>query len=149
VSKRSLAARALIDAQAPVDHCTGLAIKVPLKQYYSDLGSHAKRDISVAYPDVPKGWLCVAQFAQGVSMKYAFQGQSYTWAVRATPNIDLLGTHGSCPCPGVVAATHVNIIWTESPDIYIGEGMPAAPSIWRPYYQPYNENRSKTTTRKS
>lgn len=151
VSKRSLvkkAARAIIDAQAPVDHCTVLAIKVPLKPYYSDLGSHAKHDISVAYPDVPKGWLRVAQFAQGASMKYAFQGQSYTYAVRANPNLDLLGTHGSCPCPGVVAATHANIIWTGRPDMYIGEGMPPAPSFWRPYYQPYNETQIKADYKK-
>lgn len=68
VSKRSLvkkAARALIDAQAPVDHCTVLAIKVPLKPYYCDAGSDAKHDMSVAYPDVPKGWLRVSTFCPG------------------------------------------------------------------------------------
>lgn len=146
VSKRGLVkkvAKALIDAHAPVDHCTVLAIKVSLKPYYSDLGSHAKHDISVAYPDVPKGWLRVAQYAQGANMKDAFRGQSYTYAVRANPNQDLLGTHGSCPCPGVVAATHANIIWAGRSDMTLGQSIPPAPSFWRPYYQPYNETQIK------
>ncbi|RAO73970.1 uncharacterized protein BHQ10_009982 [Talaromyces amestolkiae] len=142
VSKRSLvkkAGRAFIDAHAPVDHCTVLAIKVPLKPYYSDAGSGAKHDMSVAYPDVPKGWLRVSQFAQGASRKYAFRGQSYTYAVRANPNLVLLGTHGTCPCPGVVAATHANTIWTGRLTMTLGDSLPPAPTFWRPYYQPYNE----------
>lgn len=146
VSKRSLvkkAARALIDAQAPVDHCTVLAIKVPLKPYYSDAGSGAKHDMTVAYPDVPKGWLRVSQFAQGTSWKYAFRGQSYTYAVRANPNLDLLGIHGTCPCPGVVAATHANSIWKGRANLTLGQPIPPVPTFWRPYYQPYNETQIK------
>ncbi|ETI22664.1 hypothetical protein G647_06740 [Cladophialophora carrionii CBS 160.54] len=39
----------------PVDRCKLLAIRVPLAPYYSDRDSRGKHDISVAYPNVPKG----------------------------------------------------------------------------------------------
>ena len=63
--------------------------------------------------------------------------------MRANPNLDLLGIHGTCPCPGVVAATHANSIWKGRANLTLGQPIPPVPTFWRPYYQPYNETQIK------
>jgi len=93
----------------PVDSCSILAIRVPLKTYYSDEDSGGKHDLSVAYPDVPEGWLRLGQFAQGAKAEWAFKGTNYGVAVRINPNLML---DGHCSNPPVMPATTAESKWT-------------------------------------
>jgi hypothetical protein len=143
VTKRELvkkAARAHIHSKAPIDHCSVLAMRVPLVPYLSDADCHATNaDLTVAYPAAPTGWLRVGQFAQPSSWADAFKGQSYSWAVRSNPNLDLFEDDGDMPspCPGVVAATNCDVKWslTKAP---FGRG-PMKWGFFTPTYKPYNE----------
>lgn len=94
----------------PIDSCSVLAIRVPLKPYFSDRDSRSKHDLTVAYPDVPDGWLRVGQFAQPGKAENCFHGQSYGLAVKANPNLDL---EGPCPHPPVVAAKAATMQWNN------------------------------------
>lgn len=92
----------------PIDGCNLLAIRVPLKPYYSDRDSRGKYDISVAYPDVPKGWYAVGQFGQSAALENAFWGHSYAIAVRGNPNFEL---DADRPFPALFGATSTQRRW--------------------------------------
>jgi hypothetical protein len=92
----------------PVDSCKLLAIRVPPKPYYSDRDSRGKHDISVAYPEIPKGWYTVGQFAQSAALENSFGGKSYAIAVRPNPNFELDAEH---PVPALFGATTCQRRW--------------------------------------
>ncbi|EXJ71718.1 uncharacterized protein A1O5_05526 [Cladophialophora psammophila CBS 110553] len=102
------AIKARLAMTEPVDGCNVLAIRVPLKPYYSDRDSRGKHDISVAYPDIPKGWYAVGQFAQPAALENAFYGKSYCIAVRGNPNFDLDPDRA---CPALFGATSAKRRW--------------------------------------
>ncbi|OAP60890.1 hypothetical protein AYL99_05892 [Fonsecaea erecta] len=110
-SELQKAIKARLALTQPVDGCNVLAIRVPLKPYFSDRDSRGKHDMSVAYPDVPKGWYAVGQFAQGAALEDAFHGNSSCIAVRGNPNFDLDPEHA---CPALFGATAAKRRWYAS-----------------------------------
>ncbi|KAH8813354.1 hypothetical protein F5884DRAFT_751638 [Xylogone sp. PMI_703] len=71
----------------PNDNYSILAVRVSLKPYFSDLDSHARNaDLTVAYPEAPRGWLRIAQFASPFNAQWSFRGQCQSIAVCVNPN---------------------------------------------------------------
>lgn len=132
-----------LDVTAPKDPFSLLAIRVPLKNYFSDYKSGGKWDIVVAYPDVPAGWLRVGQFAQP-GRDSSMQNETAI-AVRVNPNF-----RGEGKALSVVPAIGCKLKWKDQSN-GISFGMftpigPASPSNANLLSGPDDDDSSNPTT---